>query len=1628
MQNLEGESFGAYRLTCLLGRGGLADVYLGEQRGSRSKVALKILRFPLLPDGLETFLRTMQEYTRLLHPHLPRLLECFSQGHRPVIVMEYAPQGSLRQRYPRGTRLAPTTILPYVMQIAEALGHLHRQHLLHLDIKPENMLLRADGTLLLSDAGLFQALPESTRIQVAFDITGRARPLPPEQLQRAASAASDQYALGCVIYEWLSGKSPFSGTFAEIAAQQLFAPPAPLRTHASELSPVLEEVLAMAQARQVDKRFATIQAFANAFEQAVREEGKASGATSARTRSLPAETLVLSGERRAPTASPAKSEVVLPEQAAGAQEAVRRVAPTFCKGCGWPLPEQAGANCPTCAYPLEALQERRLLETAARDLQALVQAGGALLSVSGLARLSDTSIQALRRVAKYSHQPLPVIGLLQHYQRRLRELPSAPPSAQGSQPVPMLQESWARTETAGASVLPGALSASAAGPVARPLPGGRAPRPSPIAVLRPLIESPAGLMVALGTFLLLIAILVLPFAFPGSPLPLPVTLGAQIFFAFMAISMRRSARFREFAGIYASFFALTVPLLAIDVFQSSLTTNVPWLVALAALYATITYGAFAISQRFSPFGVLCATALVVAVLAFTQAISGSYLWTGTLLLLVGMLELAAVARRDGGPRGPLEQLFAGPWDVLRRPMAFSSLLIAGLVACVYGLVGVLLVLSNLLADAAGQEGLLFDLTTGVAWLITLLLLLLWLALFIRRAQNRLGACLVTPLLLLCVLFGCYVLLTGLSVSLLPSILFTAIPSESALSTRGFIYGLVLLGCAYFYYSAGRFVSDLYPRSGQYRDLLTVLLLCVLPLIVAPHVPEQVVQSVSSTRLLFAQPGFLLFLDALLLGAGGWLAILLARRRARQQDAARGSATPVSRWPWLLVLSGLLFTWAYGTFGLACAWLGVGSFWWFWGLTLLLLLDILLGQARFGRRWGIVLDILVISEALLTLLLGTQSQNNGLVPLALLGFGTLFYSILLYQKRSAWLFVPWLFVVVTLPDLLMNAYGMILLLGVLLPFASMGVRRAMPGPRRLSWAARLREGQLDTAWQWDWPLLTLALICGACILVHDFRQGAVISMPGLTFSLPTIGEFVSLAVVWYLAAGLARVRWWLVPVSIFALVTLLLLPPLSWGFWWLVGIVPSCTLLGFCIGRLGGRVWALPCYATALLAALLSGVDSFLPVTQVTRQFLPCFFFLYAIMTFLVLRLERASKDRWWISAALNVLTAGFGVWGLLLVIVVPTYELFGRRVSMDIVVAVAGGVAVLAGLLLVRRGLPASAFGGLSWIWPWYLIAAVAVLVVGSRAPQPARFYELSAFTLLATLVMLKERVPDALVLPFVLAFWAIVSAGWEFWQSMFASSVLCYLTFASHYVWRKIAPLRLWLPARAPALILALGGQTCITCALLIYYGGSGVTALELQAGAGSLVLLALLILWCAVSQSDRQARFGAGFLIGLLLALLLSWELRLVPNLIADVFFLPPASYLTVIAPFLLRDRSAPALQRIGWAAMIIGACGLFLPSLVLSNIGQGSVGDLSARLVSTLLLLGECLWLFGLGVVTRVRFFLLGGTALVVIAGIDALLYATSHIQQAGVMLVWLALAVSGVALIAGAAFLTVRRSKG
>src|SRR2546423_329442 len=147
--------------------------------------------------------------TRAVRDHLPLL---------PFLVMEYAPGGTLRKRHPKGERLPLPTFVAYVQQVAEALQYAHDQRLIHRDVKPDNLLLGRQGEILLSDFGI-ALLAHSSRSQRTEDIVGTVSYMAPEQIQGHPCQASDQYALGVIAYEWLSGIRPFCGSVVEVPAQ-----------------------------------------------------------------------------------------------------------------------------------------------------------------------------------------------------------------------------------------------------------------------------------------------------------------------------------------------------------------------------------------------------------------------------------------------------------------------------------------------------------------------------------------------------------------------------------------------------------------------------------------------------------------------------------------------------------------------------------------------------------------------------------------------------------------------------------------------------------------------------------------------------------------------------------------------------------------------------------------------------------------------------------------------------------------------------------------------------------------------------------------------------------------------------------------------------------------------------------------------------------------------------------------------------------------------------------------------------------------------------------------------------------------------------------------------------------------
>ncbi len=268
MADLIGQQLGNYRIIGLIGRGGFADAYLGEHIYLKTQVAIKVLRTRVANnEDLEGFLKEARTIAHLVHPNIVRVMDFGVDGETPFLVMDYAPNGTLRQRHPKGTTLPLTTITSYVKQIATALQYAHDEKLIHRDVKPENMLLGRKNDVLLSDFGI-ALVAQSSRYQNTQDVVGTVAYMSPEQIQGKPRPASDQYSLGIVVYEWLSGDRPFHGSFTELCTQHMFASPPPLREKVPTIPPDIEQVVTTALAKDSKQRFGSVQAFANALEQA----------------------------------------------------------------------------------------------------------------------------------------------------------------------------------------------------------------------------------------------------------------------------------------------------------------------------------------------------------------------------------------------------------------------------------------------------------------------------------------------------------------------------------------------------------------------------------------------------------------------------------------------------------------------------------------------------------------------------------------------------------------------------------------------------------------------------------------------------------------------------------------------------------------------------------------------------------------------------------------------------------------------------------------------------------------------------------------------------------------------------------------------------------------------------------------------------------------------------------------------------------------------------------------------------------------------------------------------------------------------------------------------------------------
>jgi len=239
-----GQQLGNYHLVRLLRRGAFADVYLGEHIHLNTQAAIKVLHTQLTPEDVEQLRNEARTIVRLEHPHIVRVLDFGIENNTPFLIMNHAPNGTLRQKHPKGGQLTLPTIIPYVKQIAPALQYAHYRKIIHRDIKPENMLLGRYNEILLADFGI-ATVAHSTRSLSTQNEAGTVVYMAPEQIRCQAHPASDQYALGVIVYEWLCGERPFNGSYWEILNQHLSTPPPSLREKVPSISSAVEQVVMM---------------------------------------------------------------------------------------------------------------------------------------------------------------------------------------------------------------------------------------------------------------------------------------------------------------------------------------------------------------------------------------------------------------------------------------------------------------------------------------------------------------------------------------------------------------------------------------------------------------------------------------------------------------------------------------------------------------------------------------------------------------------------------------------------------------------------------------------------------------------------------------------------------------------------------------------------------------------------------------------------------------------------------------------------------------------------------------------------------------------------------------------------------------------------------------------------------------------------------------------------------------------------------------------------------------------------------------------------------------------------------------------------------------------------------------
>ena len=266
---------GRYRLDDRIAGGGMGDVWRGTDEVLGRTVAIKVLLPALLeePGFAERFRGEARTMATINHPGVVDIYDYGSENGTAFLIMEYVEGDALSRTLSRVSRLTPSRAMALIAQAADALHAAHQKGIVHRDVKPGNLLVRPNGTLVLTDFGIARSAAVA-QLTAAGSVLGTASYISPEQASGSqATPLSDVYALGVVAYQCLSGQRPFEGDNPlEIAMRHVRDMPPPLP---ADIPPLVAQLVERAMAKDPAARWPSAAALAQAARRAV--QGGATG-------------------------------------------------------------------------------------------------------------------------------------------------------------------------------------------------------------------------------------------------------------------------------------------------------------------------------------------------------------------------------------------------------------------------------------------------------------------------------------------------------------------------------------------------------------------------------------------------------------------------------------------------------------------------------------------------------------------------------------------------------------------------------------------------------------------------------------------------------------------------------------------------------------------------------------------------------------------------------------------------------------------------------------------------------------------------------------------------------------------------------------------------------------------------------------------------------------------------------------------------------------------------------------------------------------------------------------------------------------------------------------------------------